>query len=176
MNKVRKIDAIGNGLLMLSTFSILWALTYGGTKHTWSSANVVTPLVLGLFGFIVFFFFEMSSWCPYPVVPTQHFMNRTSVAAFFISFMCMLVTFWVLYFYPVYFQAVLGTSLTRSGVLLLPIMIGFPVFAAVEGAIVTKTGKYKPIHIFQVLCLLSAWESAAFLMKLPTRVSSLSWS
>jgi hypothetical protein len=75
-------------------------------------------------------------------------MNRTSAAAFFISFMCMLVTFWVLYFYPVYFQAILGTSITRSGVDLLPITTGFPVFAAVGGAVVTQTGRYKPIHIF----------------------------
>jgi len=90
----------------------------------------------------------MSRFCPYPVMPTQHFRNRTSAAAFFISFVCMLVTFWVLYFYPVYFQAVLGTSITRSGVYLLPITIGFPVFAAVGGAIVTKTGRYKPIHLF----------------------------
>ncbi len=62
--------------------------------------------------------------------------------------MCMLVTFWVVYFYPLYFQSVLGTSLTRSGVLLLPITIGFPVFAAVGGAVVTATGRYKPMHLF----------------------------
>jgi MFS family permease len=46
------------------------------------------------------------------------------------------------------FPAVLGTSITRSGVLLLPITIGFPVFAAIGGAIVGKTGRYKPVHIF----------------------------
>jgi hypothetical protein len=41
-----------------------------------------------------------------------------------------------------------GHIFTRSGVDLLPITIGFPVFAAIGGAIVTKTGRYKPIHIF----------------------------
>lgn len=81
-------------------------------------------------------------------MPTQHFKNRTSAAGFFISFVCMLVTFWTIYFYPIYFQAVLGTSITRAGILLFPITIGFPFFAAVGGALVGKTGRYKPIHIF----------------------------
>lgn len=148
MDRLKKVDFPGNALLIASTFSILWALTYGGTNYSWSSGHVVAPLVIGLAGFVLFFLFEMSRFCPYPVMPTQHFTNRTSAVGFFISFMCMLVTFWAIYFYPVYFQAVLGTSITRSGVLLLPITIGFPVFAAVGGAIVGKTGRYKPVHIF----------------------------
>ena len=148
MDRLKKVDFPGNALLMTSTFAILWALTYGGAEYLWSDAKVIAPLAIGLVGFIFFFFFEMSALCPYPVVPTQHFMNRTSAAAFFISFMCMLVTFWILYFYPVYFQAVLWTSITRSGVCLLPITIGFPVFAAVGGGVVTAMGRYKPIHLF----------------------------
>jgi MFS family permease len=148
MERLQKVDFPGNAMLMGSTFAILWALTYGGTKYSWSAASVVIPLVMGMLGFMLFVFFEMSRFCPYPVMPTQHFTNRTSAAAFLISFMCMLVTFWVIYFYPIYFQAVLGVSITRSGVLLLPITIGFPIFAAVGGAVVTATGRYKPIHIF----------------------------
>jgi MFS family permease len=148
MDRFKKVDFPGNALLMVSTFSCLWALTYGGTNYSWSSGHVVAPLVIGLAGFVLFFIFETSRFCPYPVMPTHHFMNWTSAAGFFISFMCMLVTFWVIYFYPIYFQAVMGTSVTRSGILLFPITIGFPFSAAVGGAVVGKTGRYKPIHIF----------------------------
>lgn len=62
----------------------------------------------------------------------------------------MLIVFWIIYFYPLYFQAVLGASATRSGVDLLPVVVSFPVFAAVGGALVTKTGRYKPIHLFSL--------------------------
>jgi len=150
MDRLKRIDVIGNAVLIASTFSILWALTYGGTRYTWAAPNVVTPLVIGLVGLIIFFFFEKSSWCRYPVMPPHHFNNRTTVVAFFVTFMNMLIVFWIIYFYPLYFQAVLGASATRSGVDLLPVVVSFPVFAAVGGALVTKTGRYKPIHLFSL--------------------------
>jgi len=55
MERLQKVDFPGNALLMASTFSILWALTYGGTKFSWSAPNVVIPLVIGLAGFVLFF-------------------------------------------------------------------------------------------------------------------------
>jgi len=61
--------------------------------------------------------------------------------------MNLLLAFWISFFYPVYFQAVLGTSPTIAGVDTLPRAIFFPLFAAVGGVLVTKTGRYKPIHL-----------------------------
>jgi len=61
--------------------------------------------------------------------------------------MCMLLAFWINFFYPLYFQAVLVASPTRAGVYTLPRAIAFPLFAAVGGVIVTKTGRYKPVHL-----------------------------
>lgn len=151
--RLKRIDVVGNVLLLCSTFSILWALTYGGTKYRWSQANIVAPLVLGFVGLAIFIVWETSSWCPYPVMPTHHFKNRTSSAAFVISFMAMLISFWFVYFYPVYFQSVLGDSPTMSGVHLLPFEITFPIFATVGGGIVSKTGRYKPIHFIAAVIL-----------------------
>ena len=150
MDRLKRIDVMGNAVLIASTFSILWALTYGGTRYAWAAPDVVAPLVIGLIGLIIFFFFEKSSWCKYPVMPPHHFNNRTTAVAFFVTFMNMLIVFWIFYFYPLYFQAVLGASATRSGVDLLPLVVSFPVFAAVGGALVTKTGRYKPIHLFSL--------------------------
>lgn len=54
---------------------------------------------------------------------------------------------WVIYFLPVYFQAVLGSSPTRSGVQLLPTVIAMILFAIVVAQFVEKTGRYKLVHI-----------------------------
>lgn len=51
-----------------------------------------------------------------------------------------------------YFQSVLLASSTRAGVLLLPfILFGIP-SAVAAGAIMTKVGKYKPVHWFGFAC------------------------
>jgi hypothetical protein len=147
IERLKRLDVVGNALVIGATFAILWALTYGGTRYTWSEANVAAPLTIGLLGLVVAFFWEMSPWCKYPVMPPLHFQNPTSAAAFFISFMCMLLAFWINFFYPVYFQAVLVASPTRAGVYTLPRAIAFPLFAAVGGAIVSKTGKYRTLHL-----------------------------
>lgn len=51
-----------------------------------------------------------------------------------------------------YFQSVLLTSSTRAGLLLLPfILFGIP-SAVAAGAVMTKVGKYKPVHWFGFGC------------------------
>ncbi|KAI0446925.1 DNA repair protein RAD50 [Xylaria telfairii] len=145
--RLKRLDVVGNAILIGSTFAILWALTYGGTRYTWNQGNVLAPLIIGLSGLIIAFFWEMSPWCKYPVMPPLHFKNRTSAAAFFLSFMTLLLAFWFNFFYPIYFQAVLQNSPTIAGVNTLPRAIFFPLFAAIGGWVVTKTGRYKPIHL-----------------------------
>ncbi|KAI9693982.1 MAG: hypothetical protein M1822_003253 [Bathelium mastoideum] len=148
IERLKRIDVIGNAILICSTYSILNALTYGGTKYSWSDGHVVAPLIVGLFGLIIFYLFELSPWCAYPVIPPHQLSHRTTAVALFISFMCMLLSFWAVYFYPVYFQSVRGSSPTRSGVQLIPFEVAFPVFAAVGGGLLTKIGRYKPLHMF----------------------------
>ena len=54
----------------------------------------------------------------------------------------------MLFFLPVYFQAVLGSSPARAGVQLLPsIAIAIP-FAIVAVLLLAKFGKYKQLHFF----------------------------
>lgn len=146
LQKVKRIDFIGNAILMASTVAILFALTYGGTRYPWSSWRIILPLVLGLAGLLLAYPYERSSLCKEPVIPPVLFGNRTSATAFFLTFQHSVITFWMIYFLPVYFQAVLGSSPTRSGVQLLPTVTVFAPFAAIAGALVTKFGRYRPFH------------------------------
>lgn len=43
---------------MGSTTAIVLALTWGGTEHPWSSAQVLVPLIVGLVGLVVFIAYE----------------------------------------------------------------------------------------------------------------------
>ncbi len=146
--RVRQIDYIGNATLIVSTVLILYVLTYAGSKYSWSNPQMIALLTVGLGLLVIFAVYERS--CAHPVVPPVLFSNRTSSAAFFISFNHSLLTIWTTYFYPLYFQSVLRASPTRSGVNLLVLVFIFPLFAAVAGGLVAKFGEYRVVHLISM--------------------------
>ncbi|KAJ2967775.1 hypothetical protein NUW58_g10370 [Xylaria curta] len=79
-------------------------------------------------------------------MPMELFKNRTSTAAYGATFLNTIVSFWALYFLPLYFQSTQLVSPTRSGVMLLPFSIIYALSALVGGGITTKLGRYRIIH------------------------------
>ncbi|KAJ9613457.1 hypothetical protein H2200_003399 [Cladophialophora chaetospira] len=148
IQKMKRIDYIGNLLLISSTVSVLYSLTYGGTKYDWSHWSIIITLVLGLVGLCVFMAYETTSWAKEPVVPPRLFKNRTSAIIFAVTFLNSALLYWCLFFLPVYFQAVLLHSPTRSGVDLIPIIVIAVPTAIRAVLLLTKYGRYKPLHMF----------------------------
>ena len=144
--KIGRIDVFGNVIFILATTSMLNALTNGGIKSPRNSWRVVLPLVLGFVGFGCFYLFEVSSLCKEPTLPRQLFANRTSVVALVLTFVHTLLLYWEMFYMPVYFQAVLGSTPARSGVQLLPTVITLMVFGAIGGGLMQKLGRYRPFH------------------------------
>lgn len=143
---VRRIDWIGNALFLTSITSILLGLTFGGVVAPWSSYRVIVPLVLGGLGWIAFHVFEASRWCHEPSVPSQLFTNRTSLVGFFHAFNGAILLQWTIYFLPIYFQGVKSVSPLTSGINTLPYNAFIIVAAMIAGGIMSKTGKYRPLH------------------------------
>ncbi|KAK2611683.1 hypothetical protein N8I77_005012 [Diaporthe amygdali] len=147
--RIRQVDWVGNVLLSGSVVSILIALSWADTRYPWGSWHILVPLILGFAGLVGFHLFELSPWCPaLPAIPPRMWSNRTSTVGLVLSFLQSMLIYWRTYFLPLYFQAVLLTSPSRSGVLLLPtILMGIPA-AILGGGVLSKTGRYKPIHFF----------------------------
>jgi Na+/melibiose symporter-like transporter len=80
-------------------------------------------------------------------MPPRLFQNRTSFFAFILVFLHGILTYWITYFLPVYFQSMLLSSPTRSGVQILPTIVIMIPFAIIAGGLVTATGRYKPLCI-----------------------------
>ncbi|PVI00595.1 MFS general substrate transporter [Periconia macrospinosa] len=145
--RIRKIDFIGNGILMASTVSILLGLTYAGARYPWSSWHIIVPLVLGFIGYGIFAVFEGSSLCKEPVVPLRLFSHRTALIIYFNTFLNSTLLYWAMFFLPVYFQGVLLSSASRAGVQMLPIVLVAVPGAIVAVIILSKYGRYKHLHI-----------------------------
>ncbi|SPO07535.1 related to putative multidrug transporter Mfs1.1 (major facilitator family protein) [Cephalotrichum gorgonifer] len=146
--KMRRIDWGGVTILTLSCIAVMYAVTYGGSLRSWTDPSVLAPLIVGLFLLLVVFVaFEGSPLVKEPVTPYHLFANRTSAAAFAITFLHSIMGLYMIYVYSLYFQAVLGANQTMSGVYLMPSVIGFPLSVMIGGTLTTTLGRYKPIHL-----------------------------
>jgi hypothetical protein len=141
-----RVDWLGSSLFIASMCSLLLGLTIGGAVYPWDSWRVIVPLVLGGIGWLAFHVFE-STWCKEPTVPASLFSNRTSIIGFFLVFNSSLLLQWAAFFIPIYFQGVRNASPMKSGINFLPFEAFLIPIAAVSGAMLSKTGVYRPFHL-----------------------------
>ncbi len=144
--KLTSIDWAGNIIFIAAISTVLVALSWAGAVYPWSSYHVLVPLLVGLVGLAGFLAFEGSRFAPQPTMPLHLMSNRTSATAFMLSLMHSILTMWQVYFLPVYFQGVLGSSPAYSGVQLLPTILVLIPFAAMGGMAMSKFGRYRPVH------------------------------
>ncbi|KAF1997288.1 MFS general substrate transporter [Amniculicola lignicola CBS 123094] len=154
-----RMDGFGTSLLTSSVVLILVSLSMGGSSHPWTSAVVTTPLAVGIVGLIIFPFFEASSYCKAPIMPPQIFSNRTSATAFILTAIHGFVTYGIQFYLPPFFQAVKGSSPTKSGIEVLPttlvIVLGFAAMALGLG-LCTMLTKDTPTGVWVTFQLLLA--------------------
>ncbi|KAG4295058.1 hypothetical protein FPRO06_01642 [Fusarium proliferatum] len=147
MDKLRRIDYVGNAILIASSVSILIALTWAGPVYPWSDARILAPLIIGLLGLVGFVIYEASGIPSEPVMPIRLFPGRTSYIIYINTFLNMLLIQWCYFFLPLYFQAVKLSTPSRSGVQMLPVaLIAIP-GAALSAVVLSKWGKYKLLHV-----------------------------
>jgi Major Facilitator Superfamily len=170
IRRLERIDWIGNLLFIASMISILTALSWAGTKYPWSSSRILAPLILGMLGLALFLIYEASPFCIEPTMPLHLFSNRTSLAAFILTFLHTIAYVGAIYFLPVYFQGVRGATPARSGIDLLPTILILIPAVVVAGATLSTFGRYKPLHYigfalmiigFGLFSLLNAHSSTA---------------
>jgi MFS family permease len=144
--KLKRIDFVGNAILMASTTAVLYALTYGGSRDSWSSTIVLLPLIFGMAGLGLFILFEHQEWAQESVIPLRLFKNRTAAVVSTNTFLSAMLLYWAIFYLSVYFQAVLVSTPTHSGVQMLPVVLVAVPGAAVAVIILTKFGRYKFLH------------------------------
>ncbi|KAK7013962.1 MFS general substrate transporter [Favolaschia claudopus] len=145
--KLSRVDWLGNLLIIASASSCMIALTWGGVRYSWSAAQVLAPLILGLFGLAFAQFYE-SKWPVQPTVPLRLFTNRTSFAGYVATFIQGMVIIGITFYLPTWLQSVRGASPISSGLLFLPMVMTISPAAIVQSILVTKTGKYRLINLF----------------------------
>ncbi|TLD07388.1 hypothetical protein PgNI_10943 [Pyricularia grisea] len=145
-DKIKSLDFVGNFIIIGSTVSVLYALTLAGSAYPWGAWQVLVPLLVGFGGFFVFICFEASPLCSHPVIPLGLFKDATRAVIFINTLFTSILTYWMLYFRPLYFQSVLLSDPTFAGVQMMPSTLGSLLVSAGSSAALSWIGRYKIFH------------------------------
>ncbi|KAJ5132360.1 hypothetical protein N7448_006518 [Penicillium atrosanguineum] len=142
MQKLRRIDYCGTILLVSALTSTLIPLTWGGIEHPWSSWKTSAPLTLGLAGLATFGWYEYYV-AKDPMIPKSVFRDRTNSVMYICTTILGLLLWCLLYYLPLYYEAVQGYNPILSSVALFPETFTIGPITTMTALIVTKTGRYR---------------------------------
>ncbi|KAJ3100412.1 hypothetical protein HDU97_002244 [Phlyctochytrium planicorne] len=142
-----EIDWLGTFLLIVTVVLILIPLQGGGTLYAWNSVTVITLFVLGSLFLVAFIYVE--GWvATNPVIPFSLFKNYHVVATF-ASSMFLGMSFFTLVFYsPLFYQAVQGATATQAGIKIIPLIMGVVFCSIISGVVASSTGIFMPFLPF----------------------------
>ncbi|KAJ7838312.1 iron permease [Mycena leptocephala] len=140
--KLKRLDWIGNVIVVGSTTSMVIALTWAGTQFGWLSVQVVVPLAAGLVGLGAFLTYE-ALYPQYPIVPITLIGSRTAISGYLQNFVNAVVLSATSFWLPLYFQACKDASPISAGIDLFAMTFTLGPVAVLGGLVVQTTGRYR---------------------------------
>ncbi|KAL9134462.1 MAG: hypothetical protein Q9175_004356 [Cornicularia normoerica] len=141
-DKLKRVDWIGSVLFIGSTTSFLIPITWGGVSYAWDSWRVLAPLIIGIVGLAVFVVFE-EYVAKEPLIRLDVFKNRTAAASYFETTLHGMILWCILYYMPLYYEAVKGETPIVTGISLFPATFTVAPAAVITGIVITKIGRYR---------------------------------
>lgn len=144
--RIRQLDLIGATLLVPAIICLLLALQWGGNKYPWSNSRII-GLFIG-FGLMIILFSVSQIYLGEKATLPPHILKKRTVLSAILYALFFGGSFFLLVYYvPIYFQSVKGSSAMKSGIQLLPLMLATVVSSVAIGGLVTAVGYYTPFLI-----------------------------
>jgi hypothetical protein len=132
--KLLHLDLPGFVIFIPAVLMLLLAVEWGGGKFPWHSATII-GLLCGCAGMMVVF----AVWQWYQKdeasIPPKIFLSRNILTASVTSFFFFGSLQLMIYYLPIWFQVIKRASPTKSGIMLLPTVIGTLIFTMAGGAL-----------------------------------------
>ncbi|KAI3398901.1 hypothetical protein diail_8410 [Diaporthe ilicicola] len=144
--RIRELDLTGALLLTAAVTCLLLVLQWGGKEYPWSDGRII-GLFVG-FALLTIVFVGTQIWIgEKATLPPRVISQRTvaSCCAFVLLFGGSAYLF--MYYLPIFFQSIRGSSAIQSGIELLPMLLGLVFSSFAVGAVVTILGYYTPFLI-----------------------------
>lgn len=138
-------DLAGLALFAAGTTLLLFGLSSAGHRFAWLSWQTAACLLMGALMWLMLLAHEHRQRAPFfPVDLLKIHSLRQCLLTAVCSTFCLLA---LVFYLPVYYQLGLNTGAAQSGVLLMPVLLGFIVGGILAGRYVGRTGEPKPVPV-----------------------------
>lgn len=139
------VDYPGAALLVVSSTSLMLALSWGGVRYPWNSSPV-----LGLAGFSLLSgvgFATRLATANEPLIPLSVLRDRVVTSATLAACFAMGTLIGLSIYVPIFLEGVIGLDPSRSGLAMVPLMIGTVAGATLSGRSMVYFRHYKRVPI-----------------------------
>ncbi|MCP3738913.1 MDR family MFS transporter [Rossellomorea sp. BNER] len=167
----KKVDYLGSVMLSLTIIPLLLAFTWGGNDYEWLSFQIIGLFTGTVVALLLFITIERKA--ENPVLPLQLFKNQVFTLSNIIGFILGAGMFGAIMYMPFFIQGVIGTSATKSGLVMMPMTLSMVIASALGGQLITKTGKYKVIALSGLLIMASGMFLLSFMSPETTNMTAV---
>jgi EmrB/QacA subfamily drug resistance transporter len=162
------IDYLGAGLLAVTLAAVILVTDLGGTEYPWSSAFIISLIVIAVVGLIGFILVERRA--AEPILPLRLFRIRVVWVTSAVGLITGFALLGSVTYLPLFLQIVKGLSPTASGLWMIPLMGGTLASSILAGQIVSRTGRYK---IFPIVGTAMFTLALALISRMTSQTSTL---
>ncbi|RMJ17942.1 hypothetical protein CDV36_002374 [Fusarium kuroshium] len=147
--KLQQLNIEGLLTLLPGVICLCLALQWGGFTLSWSNGKIIALLIVSFTLLIAFVLIQ--TWKPaQATVPPHIFIQRSIAGGFWVSCCVGAHQTLLIYFLPIWFQAIKGDSAVESGIHLLPMVLSLVVASILTGVLTTRVGYYMPFLILGI--------------------------
>ncbi|KAJ7253911.1 major facilitator superfamily domain-containing protein [Mycena rebaudengoi] len=146
LQRLSSFDPWGTLVFLPAIVTLLLGLQFGGSKYSWTSAPVIALLVVSGVLLTLFVIVQLRTQ-DQATVPPRILCQRSIWSSALFAF-CMGAAFNIVIFYlPIWSQAIRGVSAERSGILILPMIGAYVLGCVLAGVLVPLVGFPAPAMI-----------------------------
>ena len=163
--RAMQLDILGTCVFIVDIVLCLLALQWGGSLYPWSNWRVI--LCLTLFGILTPVFLVIQwKMGDNATVPFRIIRQRSVASAAWFAFCLGGAFFTLIYWVPIWFQAIKGVTAFKSGIMCLPMILALVIANILSGVGTTVVGYYTPFYYASVVLsaigagLLTTWTTS----------------
>jgi EmrB/QacA subfamily drug resistance transporter len=151
-----KIDYLGATFLTVTVVSLLLVSVWADVQYSWGSSQILGLLASAVVFAGLFIFQERRA--TEPIIPLGLFKSDIFRVSVLLSLLAGIAMFASILYIPEYQQIVRGYSPTKSGLFMIPLVIGLMGASIISGRTISRTGRYKIFPIIGTAVLtLGLW-------------------
>jgi hypothetical protein len=137
------LDPLGTLVFLPTITSLILGLQWGGTEYAWSSWRIILLMVAFSVGIMIFAVIQYVKG-ENATVPYRILFQRSIASGFWFVFCASGAMILVIYYIPIWFQAIKGVSALDSGIRTIPLVLSLSLSSILSGIFTNRVGYYVP--------------------------------